>query len=209
MSTTTPNWTDDVSVIPATVVAFGESQTDIAALGASAGGLAKLAARLLVQVGRLDNTAIDVPYRTHIREITDSGITHPVDTLTRVGGEATAVATTVDANSNAQTLNVTNTTNFAAGDKICIVKADGTTNLEFHTIAKITNPGAGGELILVELLEVQRVDTDIVTNEADLWSIILPGGTIWDIIGDYGEAGSGPSIVTRVIQQTWDSLTTA
>ena len=208
MSTITPVWTDEVSVIAASEVAAGNTQADVAALGASAGGAAKFASRLMLQVGRVAVTAITGnPFQFHIRPMTTSPITHPTDTLSRVGGSTAAVDTNVDGDSTGTTLNVDDTTGFAIGDKIMIVSATGVDRLEFHTVAKITNPGEDGELILVESLEQEHtaVQGDLVTSQADLWTILLPGGTDWDVIGDYGGASAGPGVIVRAFEQTYDS----
>lgn len=209
MSDTVPSWTQ-VSEISNEVVDVGETVQDHAA-ESTIDLSAKFGMWLQIQVAREDNTAIDVPVRINVRR-EPSGVNFPNSPLSRVGGTVTAADTTVDGNSAAGQgiLNVTDTTGFAAGDFIGIGSMSDGVRLEFARIAKVTNPGAGGELVLDSFLEIAHTaaQADIVTNQADLWHMWLDGGESYHIFADYGEAASGPDLVVNVQGQTYDKLVT-
>jgi hypothetical protein len=87
--------------------------------------------------------------------------------------------------------------------------ADPAARLEFARIAKITNPGAGGELVLDDTLVNAHtaVQGDIVSTQPDLWQIWLPGGAQYTISADYG-LSTGSDLVVRATGQSWNVVTT-
>lgn len=208
MSTTTPTWTGTNSLIADEVVDIGETIADHSA-NATWDLRTKFGGWLYLAVAREDDTAIDTAIRLNVRR-EYNGIATVNSSFSRVGGDVTAADTTVDGDSaNGQgVLQVTNTTGFAAGDFIAIGDMTDGTRLEFRRVAKVTNPGAGGELVLDDTLENTHtaVQGDVVTNQADLFQMWLPGGAQYTIQADYGEATSGPAVVVRARGQTYDSL---
>ncbi len=209
MSVTTPDWSGVTTDIAAQMISALQEPKLSGAEG-SIGLGSKFGAWVWCHAGRADATAITGnPIRFNIRPSANT-IVHPVSPYDRVGGSTTATATTVDATSAAAgtQLNVTTTSGFLIDELIAIMTTGpSVTNLEFKRIARIDNPGAGGELILDEPLEFEHVNTDIVTNQADLFFFWLPGGITYTTGIDYGGCSAGPDIAARILYKTYDSNT--
>jgi len=212
MSTTTPSWTDNTNAIAALIVEVAEEPAQSGA-EATIDLTSVFGAWMWCHAGRTDSSALTgTAVRFNIRR-TSASILSPNSSFSRVGGSVTAADTTVDANSadGTVTLNVTDTTGFAAGDLIAIMDpTPAVTRLEFHRISKVTNAGAGGELILDDRLGVAHTaaQADIVTNQADLFQLWLPGGSNYSVAIDYGGASAGSDVAARMFYQTYDSLGT-
>ncbi len=211
MSSSVPSWTDFNAEIFALIVAPTKAPDEGLESTATVALQGKYGAWLWFQAGRTDNVAITGnPVRFNVRR-GSSTFGLPNSPFSRVGGNTTAVATTVDTESHAADLplNVTDTTGFTIGDYIAIMTAGpSVTNLEFHRISRIDNAGASGELVLDTALEFLRPVTDIVTNQADLFQMWLPGGANYEIGIDYGGCSAGPSLAARVFSQIWNNITT-
>ncbi len=209
MSDTIPNWPVSTPINDE-VVDVLETPADHSASG-SIDLSAKFGAWLFISVAREDATAVAAGIRINVRR-TDGTRAVKNSPFSRVGGTVTAVLTNVDADSASgqSVLNVTTTTNFAVDDFIAIGDPSDGSRLEFARIAKITNPGAGGELVLDTVLEFTHtaVQGDQVTTQADLWQMWLPGGDNYIIEADYGRAATGPDVVVRAIAQIYNKLVT-
>lgn len=205
MATTTPTWTDNVSVIAAAVLARGSTSRGTLDLRAKRG------AYVLIRIGRGGTTALtngaDVLIR---RTINNDAAIHPAPTPHLVTSIAAAASTTVDADSNSgqADLNVTSESGFAAGDLICIQDSGGgVTRLEFARVSKV----ASGVLTLDANLKTSHTgaQADTVRNKSDLWSVWIDGGATYEVVIDYGDDAAGESLTVEVKAQTYDSDTTA
>ncbi|MCP4248074.1 MAG: hypothetical protein GY778_13590 [bacterium] len=205
MADFTPSFTDDVEVIADGTVAKG------AISGGTIDLRAVFGAFLFIALGRGGATALGTAISVQVRPtLGNNAKAHPNSGSSRSSSTAAATSTTVDGDSASgqTTLNVTSTTGFAAGDLICIQDSGGgVTRLEWARISKITNPGAGGELILDRNLQYTHTaaQADTIRNQADVFSAIwLPGGNLYEVIVDYGAAATGDTATLRVRAQRYD-----
>ncbi len=211
MSTTVPSVSGDQEVIADATLARG-SLSGRATIDLQS----KPGAFLFVSLGRGGTAAIDVAISVEIRPtLGDDAKIHPNSSISRQSSVAAATSTTVDGDSAAsqKILNVTTTAGFAAGELICIQDAGGgVTRLEWAKISKITNPGAGGELILQNDLAFAHsaAQADTVRNQADCFPAIwLPGGQNYEVFVDYGPAAAGDTITIRARSNVVDSYDTS
>lgn len=205
----TPVWTDGVVVVAPTLVS---------AAGASVRGTidlrGKLGARVFCKIGRLATTVLAASINVYIRPVFNNGATgtnimaeHPSSPIFQ-SQIAVTVAPTVatTANIGDKTLVLSAGTSMVAGDTICISDSGGSTftRLEFKTVAKV----ATATLTLTEGLEYQHTSgaADIVTRLADVFSpISLAGGSLYEVIFDYGPSATGGNVVVCAHAQTYDS----
>ncbi len=211
-TTTTPSWTDNTDVIAAIALDAAETPFDVLA-NASLNLQSKFGAWCFAQIGRTDNTAFTGNPPRFFARRSAAARNSPNGPFERTGNTITAADTTVDATSAAdqEILNVTDTTGFVADDLIAIMDpTPGPARLEFHRISKVTNPGAGGELVLDGTLSVEHTagQADLVTNQADLFQFWIPGGAIYQMGFDYGGASAGSTVIVRAFVQTLDNLGT-
>jgi hypothetical protein len=207
MSTTTPTWTDNVTVIASVVLARGSTSRGTLDLRAKLGG------RVFLKAGRGGTSAITADGLVYIvRPVLNNdaaGGVHPFYYQTPCPGTA-AVATTVnsDSNSGQAALNVAAIGAIVAGNFICIQDSGGgVTRLEYHRVSKV----AAGVLTLDRNLSITHTaaQADTVRSQADILApIFIPGGSLYEIIVDYGAASAGDSITIQVLAQTFDSLGT-
>lgn len=209
-NTVTPTFTDNVSVVAAALLARGSTTRGTLDLRT------KFGAYLFCKIGRGGTTGITNGVDVQIRRVLNNdgasaGAIHPVG-IPLLSSIAAAASTTVDANSNAgqKVLNVASTTSFAAGDIICIEDGDGTgvTRLEWCRVSKITNAGASGELNVDANLRFDHslANADYVRNKADVFvPVWLAGGSLWEVIFDYGDDAAGDSVYIQALAQTYDS----
>jgi len=135
----------------------------------------------------------------------NGGVIHPGASVGLSGGNASGQATTVNADSSAGQiiLNVASTLSFAAGDMLCIYDS-GFTRLEFARVSRVS----GSTLILDDELAITHTgaQADNVTKAADVFTpLLLPGGSLWEVVIDYGAATSGSDYVVHAFAQTYDS----
>ena len=208
MSTTTPTYSDNVSVIAAAVLARGSTTRGTSDLRGKHG------AWLFVRLGRGGTTALSGGTTAGVsvlirRTLNNDGIIHPTG-IELLGSTAAASSTTVnvDSNSGQAALNVASITGFAAGDLICIQDSGGgVTRLEWARVAKT----ATGVLTLDANLKISHTaaQADTVRNKADVFAPIwLDGGATWEVVIDYGDDTAGESVTVEVKAQTLDSYTT-
>jgi len=204
MATATPVWTDNVGVIAAATLAAGNKTRGTLDLRT------KFGAMLFVRLGRKGSTAPASAIQTQIRRVLNNdgaGGIHPGAPIPLAGTTSTGQSTTVnsDSNSGQNVLNVASITNFAAGDVICIYDTS-FARLEFHRVSKVS----GSTLVLDDNLGYTHTaaQADNVTRMADVFAPVwLNGGSLWEVVVDYGASASGSDYVIECKAQTYDSDT--
>ena len=98
------------------------------------------------------------------------------------------------------------TTSIVAGDVICISDSGGTTfaRTEFKVVSSVSSP----TLTLADGLDYAHTSAqaDIVSRLADVFApMYLAGGTLWEVIFDYGVSATGGNVVVMAHAQTYDS----
>jgi hypothetical protein len=202
MASATPVWTDNVSVIAAATVAAGNKTRGTIDLRS------KFGAFLFVRLGRKGSTAPGSGIQVQVRRVLNNdgaGGIHPGASIPLAGSTTTGQATTVNADSASgqAVLNVASVTNFAAGDVICIYDS-GFSRLEFQRVSKVS----GSTLVLDDNLGFTHTaaQADNVTRIADVFAPVwLAGGSLWELVVDYGGTGTGADYVVEAKAQTYDS----
>lgn len=207
MPNVTPVFTDGVSVISAQVLAWGNTLRGTIDLRT------KFGAYLFARLGRGGANALTNGVDVLIRRVPSNdaaGAQHP--TAPRFTSQtAAAVVTTVNADSAAgqAALNVANIGAIVAGDVICIQDGDaGVTRLEFTRVSKV----AAGVLTMSRNLAFThtQAQADTVRNKADVWEPVwCAGGSLWEVIFDYGDDAAGDSATVVAVAQTYDRDTVA
>jgi hypothetical protein len=209
MASATPVWTQAVSVVAAQVLARGSTVRGTLDLRALFG------ARIFARIGRGGTTALaggtSVGVNFMARAINNNdaaGTAHPGSGNARLSSIAAAASTTCatsDSNSGQPALNVASITGFAADDVICIQDADaGVTRLEWHRVSKT----ATGILTLDRNLQFTHTSAgaDTVRSKSDVFDPIwLFGGSLYEVIFDYGDQTAGESVTVIATAQTYDS----
>jgi hypothetical protein len=213
MATVTPNFTDNVSVVAAQVLARGSTVRGTLDLRTKFGAYA------FAKIGRGGTTAlaggttpgVDCLFRRVINNDTaTAGGVHPVGSPAFLSSIAAASSTTVsgDSNSGQAVLNIGTLTGFAAGDIICIQDSGaGVTRLEWHRVSKTAGAGT---MTLDRNLQFTHTaaQADTVRNKSDVFSPVwLPGGSLWECIFDYGDDTAGDSVTVSCLAETYDSET--
>lgn len=210
-ATVTPVFTDNVSIIT-TVLGLGNVSSQNTYDLRTAFG-----AYLFVKLGRGGTTALTNPLVVRISRVLNNnvaaiGIIHPVglpqfNSQTAAANSTTQSVTTAST-AGTNTLNVASITGFAAGDLICIQDGAGTsTRLEWQRVSKTS----GTVLTLDDNLvfthtTAQSGGQDTVRNKADVFAPVwLPGGSLWEVIFDYGNGGAGDSMTCQALGQTYAS----
>lgn len=205
MSTITPTWTDNVSVITEQVLIRGSTVRGTLDLRT------KFGAMLFCKVGRGGTTALTNGVDLLIRRVLNNdaaiaGGVHPVH-VALASSTTAASSTTVssDSNSGQAALNVTSIAGFVAGDLICIQDSGGgVTRLEWQRVSKT----ATGVLTLDRNLQFTHTaaQADTVRNKSDVFNPIwVPGGSLVEVIFDYGDDSAGDSATVQALAQTDDS----
>ena len=202
MASAAPVWTDNASVITAATLAAGNKTRGTIDLRS------KFGAFLFVRLGRKGATAPGSAIQVQVRRVLNNdaaGGIHPGAAIPLAGGTGTGQSTTVNADSNSgqNVLNVASVTNFAAGDIICLYDAS-FARLEFHRVSKVS----GSTLVLDDNLGYTHTaaQADNVTRMADVFAPLwLHGGSLWEIVVDYGGTGTGSDYVVEAKAQTYDS----
>jgi hypothetical protein len=118
-------------------------------------------------------------------------------------GASTAVATTNVAIGDT-VINVTSGTGFAAGDVIKIEDGSGGTftRLEFARVSKVVTNALYLDAPVQFAHTTAQADT--VVNGADVFAPIwLPGGSLWELIFDFGAAGSGGPLTVECVADVY------
>ncbi len=214
MALVTPNFTDNLSVVTAQVLARGSTVRGTIDLRT------KFGAYVFAKIGRGGTTAlsggttpgVDVLMRRVLNnDVAVAGGVHPAGIPAYLSSIVAASSTTVNVNSNSgqAVLNVASVTGFAAGDLICIQDSGGgVTRLEWHRVSKVS----GSTLVLDRNLQFSHTaaQADTVRNKADVFAPAwLPGGSLWEVIFDYGDDSAGESVTVQALAQSYDSETVA
>ena len=206
MASLTPVWTDNVSVIPAQTVAFGNVVRGTLDLRLNYGAM------LFVRRGRKGTAAPSTSIKVQIRRVIDNGGAgglHPGAVIPLASSTTTGHATTVNVDSAAgqPVLNVASVTGFVAGDIVCLYDA-AFARLEFARVSKV----AASTLVMDAPLGFAHTaaQADNVTRIADVFAPVwLHGGALWEVVVDYGASTSGADYVAQALAQVYDSDTIA
>ena len=199
-----PTWTDNVSVVSAQVLARGSTVRGTIDLRG------KLGAYLHVSIGRGGTAALTNGVEVLVRRVLNNdgaGGVHPGTWALLKSGTTAASSTTVssDSDSGQAVLTVSSGTGFAAGDVICIQDSGGgVTRLEWARISKVS----GGTLTLDRNLTYTHTSAqaDTVRDNSDCFPPTwLDGGSLYEVIFDYGDDAAGDSVTVRAVAQTLDS----
>ena len=139
-----------------------------------------------------------------------AGAVHPYQ-MELQGSTTAASGTTVNANSNSgqAVVNVASSSGFAAGDLICIQDSGGgVTRLEWQRVSKVV----AGAITCDRNLSFSHTGAgaDTVRNKADVFAPVwLAGGSLWEVIFDYGDDSAGDSATVSALAQTYDTDTIA
>ena len=202
----TPVWTDNVAVIPAATIAFGNTVRGTIDLRT------KFGAMLMVRLGRKGSTAPSASIKVQIRRILNNGAAgglHPGAVVPLASSTLSGQATTVNVDSAAgqPVLNVASVTTFCAGDIVCIYDA-AFARLEFARVSKVV----ASTLVMDAPLGFAHTaaQADNVTRVADVFSPVwLHGGALWEVVIDYGAATSGADYIGQALAQVYESDTIA
>lgn len=212
-STLTPTWTDNVSVVAAAVLARGSISRGTLDLRTKHG------AYLFIKIGRGGTTALTNGVDVLINRVLNNntataGGAHPggialISTTVACNGNTTIGGTCGPAVTGYENEIITDSvSNFAVGDIICIQDAGGgVTRLEWHRVSKLTiHTGTG--LTLSRWLQYEHTDAqaDTVRNKSDAFAPIwIDGGSLYEVIFDYGDDAAGESVTIHCTAQTYDS----
>lgn len=134
---------------------------------------------LFGRIGRNAATALTRSAYITVRRTDNSTIIHPSNSYDMVSSTAAVSATTVSSGgaSGATTMVLASGTGFAAGNTCCAQLAGA--RVEFFqitdlTTATITIDRSGG-------FRTSHSASDVVTNGADVFSVWIPGGDIWEL----------------------------
>lgn len=201
-STVTPTWTDNVSVIAATTVANTGTARGTIDLRSKAG------AYITIWIGRKGTTAPGASILGLIRRVLNNGTATPGGTSTPVSfssGTAAINQTTInaDASAAATSIVVASGTGFVAGDQICIYDS-GFTRLEFARVSRVS--GTTLYLDAPILYAHTAAQADNVSRQADFFGPVwIAGGSLVEVVVDYGTTATGSDVVVLAKAQTYDS----
>lgn len=198
----TPTWTDNVAVLGPTTVAFGGSARGTIDLRAKQG------ATLFYWIGRKGATAPAAAIAVETRRVvnngtaTPGGVTSVLAPFSSTTGASNATTVNADAAAGATTLGIASATGFVAGDFVCIYDS-GFTRLEFARVSKVVSTTLTLDAPL--LYAHSAANADAVTRAADRFTAsVFPGGSLVEVVFDYGAAGSGSDVVVLCKAQTYD-----
>jgi hypothetical protein len=207
----TASFTDNVSVVAAAVLARGSTARGTLDLRA------KFGAYLFIKIGRGGTTALTNGVDVLLRRMLNNGAAgtvggvHPagiplLSSTVACNGNTTIAGTNVAAGD--VEIHTAAVTNFAAGDLICIQDAGGgVTRLEWARVSKLTvASGTGLTLDSPVLFAHTTAQADTVRNKADVFAPVwLAGGSLYEVIFDYGDDAAGESVTVSALAQSYDS----
>ncbi len=205
MPSITPSWTDTATNIVAIA-----SLARNAVVSGTIDLRSKFGAFLFICVGKTGTTALTNGVEVRVnRTINNNGRGHPSShAALGPGAFAAAQSTTVNADSASgqNILNVASTTSWAQGDYLLIVETGGGfTRAEWARVARVTD---ATHLLLDRNLQFTHTaaQADTVRNKADIYSPVwCPGGSVYEVIFDYGDDAAGDSVIVECTAQTYDS----
>jgi len=202
-----PVFLDNQSVIAAQTLTLGSTARGALDLRSAFGAYA------FVKLGRGGTTALTNSLTFRLSRVLNNdtaaaGSVHPVGApalASQIAAAASTTCATSDSAAGQPALNVTSVTGFAAGDVVLVQDSGGGfTRLEWQRVSKT----AAGVLTLDRNLAFTHTaaGADTVRNKADVFAPLwLAGGSLWEVIADYGAAGTGESAVVQVLAQTYSS----
>ena len=210
-STTTPVWTDNVSVVSAQVLARGSTVRGTLDLRS------KYGAYIFGKVGRGGTTGLTNGCNFIVRRVLNNdtaaaGAIHP-EGFNFLSQSAGAVSTTVnvDASTGATELKLASIASIAVGDYLCIQDSGGgVTRLEWARVAKLTvASGTGVTLDRGLHFAHTAAQADTVRTKADAFPAFwIDGGSLWEVVFDYADDAAGDSVTVHCAAQTLDSYST-
>lgn len=206
MASVTPSWSDNVSVIAATTVSAGGTARGTIDLRS------KIGAYITLWAGRKGSTAPGTAWQALIRRVNNNGTASPggiSSPVSYTSGTASGNNTTInaDAAAGATSIVVAANTGVAVGDLLCIYDSS-FTRLEFVRVSKFS--GTTLTLDAPLLYAHTAAQADNVTRVAEMFGpTFVPGGSLIEVVFDYGAAASGADYVVLAKAQTYDSDTIA
>jgi hypothetical protein len=207
-TTTTPSWSDNVSVVGAQVLARGSTVRGTLDLRAKHG------AYIFGKIGRGGTTALSNGVNFRVRRVLNdgtatAGMTHPImfDFLSQaVGGISQTVSTNAAAGD--VEIKMAAVTSIAVGDILCIQDSGGgVTRLEWALVAKLTvASGTGVTLDAPMAYAHTSAQADTIRNKADVFAPFwIDGGSLYECVFDYSDDAAGDSVTVLCLAQTLDS----
>lgn len=209
---TGPSWTDTgTTVISPVTLGRGEVKRNTIDLRT------KFGARLFLGVGRGGTAALSAGVNVEVRRIPNAGgIAWPgAPEVAYVSDTAAAYAKSINNaggyNIGTAAFAVTGTGTSVADEDLCFwgataVQANGAAlpNLEFLRVSKYLSP----TLTVDGPCKVAKINNELFTNNANLWTPWIAGGSMVEVIFDYGAAASGTGDAVAVVcyAQTYDKL---
>lgn len=204
MATTTPSWTDNVTLQAITTLARNSVGRVTFDWRTKWGGY------VFVMLGRGGTTALSVGIPVLARRtLNNNGLIVPAAPAAFLSQTAAAVSTTCAASGNnagVTSLTVASTASFAAGDLIFINGTGGSGNSEWCRVANIFSATIFTLDSPTKLAHNNVSDT--VRNKAESWMMWLEGGATYELIVDYGAPTTGDTLTWVAYAQTFDSTTT-
>ena len=203
-TTFTPTWTDNVSVL---------APTTVAALGLARGTIdlrSKAGAYLFGWIGRKATTVLAAAIQVEVRRVLNNGAATTGGTGGAGGASfASSVAVTnvttvnVDGTAGGTTIGVASATGIVAGDLLCVYDAS-FTRLEFARVSKVVSTTVTVDAPLQ--FAHTSAQGDAVTRLADRFGpAYLAGGSLYEVVFDYGGSATGGDVVVLAKAQTYDS----
>lgn len=206
MATFTPVWTDSgTEVISARCMARNTIVRGTIDLRTAIG------AYLFVGIGRGGTTVLTNGVVARVRRVPNNdGIHFAADFMSFTSTTAAAILKLVNNGSDyapgtvAFTIDGTGTP--AVGDTLCFwgvtaIPADTTalSTVEFLRCSKSSTTSVTTDTTCLQT----HHDNDIITSKADTWSFWVPGGSVYEVIFDYGDDAAGESVAIVCYSQTY------
>lgn len=207
MATFTPVWTDSgTEVISPRCMARNTIVRNTLDLRTANG------AYLFAGIGRGGTTALTNGVNFIVRRVPNNdGIHIAADLLNYLSSTAAAVLKLINYGANygagVTAMVIDGTGNTIAGEVYCLwgstsIPADTTalTTLEFLRSCKV----ASSTSITFDTTTKQaHNDNEILTGKADCWNAYIPGGSVYEVIFDYGDDAAGESIAVACYAQIY------
>ena len=207
MATFTPVWTDSgTQVISPRCMARGTVVRSTIDLRTAIG------AYLFAGIGRGGITALTNGVNFIARRVPNNdGIHFAADTVNFMSSSLAAILKLVDYASNyasgvtAMVIDGTGTT--IPGEVYCLwgsttIPAD-TTALSTVEFLRAVNVGSTTAITFDTVTKQAHNDNEIITNKASCWNVWVPGGSVYEVIFDYGDDAAGESVAIVCYAQTY------
>jgi hypothetical protein len=207
MATFTPVWTDSgTQVISPRCMARGTVVRGTIDLRTAFG------AYLFAAIGRGGITALTNGVNFIARRVPNNdGIHIAADTVNFTSSYAAAILKLINYGSNytsgvtAMVIDGTGTT--IPGEVYCLwgqtsIPAD-TTALSTLEFLRAVNTGSTTAITFDTATKQAHNDNEYITNKADAWCVWIPGGSVYEVIFDYGDDAAGESVAIVCYAQTY------